>query len=71
MNIDICKHCGKKLSAFVNIKREELIELIIYSVYGWRADDYDCYNDYYVNPEYHRSETTRKRCQQQDEKDDE
>lgn len=46
-------------------------ELIIDSVYGWREDDYDGYNDYYVNPEYHRSETTRKRCQQQDEKDDE
>lgn len=44
-------------------------ELIIDSVYGWREDDYDGYNDYYVNPEYHRSETTRKRCQQQDEFD--
>lgn len=46
-------------------------ELIIDSVYGWREDDYDGYNDYYVNPEYHRSETTRKRVEQQDEKDDE
>ena len=46
-------------------------ELIIDSVYGWREEDYDGYNDYYVNPEYHRSETTRKRCQQQDEEDDE
>lgn len=45
-------------------------ELIIDSVYGWREDDYDGYNDYYVNPEY-RSETIRKRCQQQDEEDDE
>ena len=42
-------------------------ELIIDSVYGWREDDYDGYNDYYVNPEYHRSETTRKRVEQQDE----
>lgn len=46
-------------------------ELIIDSVYGWREDDYDGYNDYYVNPEYHRSETTRKRVEQQDEEDDE
>lgn len=45
-------------------------ELIIESVYGWREDDYDGYNDYYVNPEYHRSETTRKRVEQQDEEDD-
>lgn len=42
-------------------------ELIIDSVYGWREDDYDGYNDYYVNPEYHRSETNRKRIEQQDE----
>ena len=32
-----------------------------------REEDYDGYNDYYVNPEYHRSERTRKRVEQQKE----
>lgn len=41
---------------------------IIDNVFGWREEDYDGYNDYYVNPEYNRSETTRKRIEtQQDE----
>jgi hypothetical protein len=34
---------------------------------GWREEDYDGYNNYYVNPEYHRSERIRKRVEQQKE----
>lgn len=38
---------------------------IIEDVRGWREDDYDGYNDFYVNPEFHRSEHTRKRIETQ------
>lgn len=44
-------------------------EHIIDIVYGWRSDDYDGYNDYYVNPEYSRSECTRKRIEDGQDKD--
>lgn len=38
---------------------------IIEDVRGWRENDYDGYNDYYVNPEFNRSEHTRKRIEDQ------
>lgn len=38
---------------------------IIEDVRGWREGDYDGYNDYYVNPEFSRSERTRKRIENQ------
>lgn len=30
---------------------------IIEKCYGWRVEDYDGYNDYYVNHEYNQNKT--------------
>lgn len=53
------------------LKRTDVLmnsEHIIDNVCGWREEDYDGYNDYYVNPEFVRSETTRKRVDDQQDK---
>lgn len=42
---------------------------IIEHCYGWREEDYDGYNDYYVNPEYLYKESTRKKIENQQDKE--
>lgn len=42
---------------------------ILDAVFGWREEDYDGYNDYYVNPEFSSSERTRKRIETQQDKE--
>ena len=44
---------------------------IIDIVFGWRKEDYDGYNDYYVNPEYHRCELIRRRSRGSVQEDEE
>ena len=61
-----------ELLAEVKLKDEngnkyQSMKHIIDRCVGWREEDYDGYNDYYVNPEYHRSEHTRKIVEQQKE----
>lgn len=36
-----------------------MIKHIINIVHGWRIEDYDGYNDYYVNPEFKRKINSR------------
>lgn len=48
-------------------KRYKSMKHILDRCDGWREEDYDGYNDYFVNPEYHRSERTRKRIEKSNE----
>lgn len=43
----------------LNYKLKAMIKHIINIVHGWRIEDYDGYNDYYVNPEFKRKINSR------------